>query len=57
MTKITEEIKKLLAEEKRMHSEAVVNGYVILPSTFHGKKVDRVQPKFLFLHFPKEKIL
>ena len=22
------------------------NGYVILPSTFHGKKVDRVQPKF-----------
>lgn len=23
------------------------NGYVILPSTFHGKKVDRVQPKFL----------
>lgn len=33
------------------------NGYVILPSTFHGKKVDRVQPKFLFLHFPKEKIL
>ena len=31
------------------------NGYVILPSTFHGKKVDRVQPKFLFLHFPKEK--
>ena len=22
------------------------NGYVILPPTFHGKKVDRVQPKF-----------
>lgn len=25
------------------------SGYVILPSAFHGKKVDRVQPKFLHL--------
>lgn len=37
--------------------QLLLNGYVILPSTFHGKKVDRVQPKFLFLHLSKGKTI
>ena len=31
------------------------NGYVILPPTFHGKKVDRVQPKIFIPHLSKGK--
>ena len=47
--------KFLLAWLQSYLHQLLSNGYVISPSTFHGKKVDRVQPKS-FLTCPKEKL-